>query len=111
MNLLLKDMKEHAFLLEIQRLAVEMDSLIDKYDVRDKVISVMVTGLIDEKEYGESQLKAIYSYSLDSRNELESIMEFIDATWSSEESASHAPEDEGYDGIDELLDGTGIELE
>tara|TARA_R110002050_G_scaffold148487_7_gene274702 strand:- start:2163 stop:2498 length:336 start_codon:yes stop_codon:yes gene_type:complete len=111
MNLLLKDMKEHAFLLEIQRLAVEMDLLIDKYDVRDKVISVMVTGLIDEKEYGESQLKAIYSYSLDSRNELESIMEFIDATWSSEESDSHSPEDEGYDGIDDLLDGTGIELE
>ena len=104
-------MKEHAFLLEIQRLAIEMDLLIEKYDVRDKVISVMVTGLIDEEEYGEAQMKAIYSYSLDSRNELESIMEFIDTTWSAEADPLYPPEEEGYDSIDDLLDGTGIELE
>ena len=96
-------MKEHAFLLEIQRLALEMDILIEKYDVRDKVVSVMVTGIINEEEFGESQLKAIYSYSLDSRNELECIMEFIGSTWTDE--------DEGYRDIDDLLDGTGIELE
>ncbi len=77
MNLLRKDMKEHAFLLEIQRLAIEMDLLIEKYDVRDKVISVMVTGLINEEECGESQLKAIYSYSLDSRNELELFLSLL----------------------------------
>ena len=103
-------MKEHAFLLEIQRLAIEMDLLIERYDVRDKVMSVMVTGLIDE-EFGEAQLKAVYSYSLDSRSELENIMDFIDTTWSAESEPQDFPEEKGYDGIDDLLDGTGIELE
>ena len=110
MNLLRKDMKEHAFLLEIQRLAIAMDILIEKYGVRDKVMSVMVTGIIEE-EFGESQLKAIYSYSLDSRSELENIMDFIDSTWSADSEPQDLPEERGYNGIDDLLDGTGIELE
>ena len=101
-------MKEQAFLLEIQRLAIEMDMLIDKYDVRDKVLSVMVTGLLDEDIFGESRLKAIYSYSLDSRNELESVIDFIDSTWTDVETTES---NEGYNNIDDLLDGLGIELE
>tara|TARA_R110000868_G_scaffold332764_1_gene593731 strand:- start:34 stop:345 length:312 start_codon:yes stop_codon:yes gene_type:complete len=103
-------MKEHAFLLEIQRLAIEMDILIEKYDVRDRVMSVMVTGLINE-EFGEPQLKAVYSYSLDSRSELENIIDFIDSTWSADSEPQDSPEEVGYNGIDDLLDGTGIELE
>ena len=104
-------MKEHAFLLEIQRLAIEMDILIEKYGVRDKVVSVMVTGLINEEDFGESELKAIYSYSLESRDELERIMEFIDSTWINEDATAPTSENEGYKDIDDLLDGTGIELE
>ena len=103
-------MKEQAFLLEIQRLALEMDMLIDKYDVRDKVVSVMVTGLLDDDFFGEPRLKAIYSYSLDSRSELDSIIDFIDTTW--DDINTETPEQiEGYKDIDDLLDGTGIELE
>ena len=101
-------MKEQAFLLEIQRLAIEMDTLIDKYDVRDKVLSVMVTGLLDEDIFGESRLKAIYSYSLDSRNELESVIDFIESTWTDVETTES---NERYNNIDDLLDGLGIELE
>ena len=76
----------------------------------DKVMSVMVTGIIEE-EFGESQLKAIYSYSLDSRSELENIMDFIDSTWSADSEPQDLPEGRGYNSIDDLLDGTGIELE
>ena len=107
MNLLRKDMEEQAFFLEIQRLSIEMDAIIDKYDMRDRVVSVTVTGLIDHDMFGETRVKAIYSYSLDSEEELNNIIDFINNTW---ENVDGLREDEDID-LDDLLGGTGIELE
>ena len=104
-------MEEEAFFLEIQRLSLEIDAVVDKYDMRDRVASVIVTGIMDEDFFGNVRLKAIYSYSLDSRSELENIMDFIDSTWSADSEPQDLPEERGYNGIDDLLDGTGIELE
>tara|TARA_Y100000401_G_scaffold35570_1_gene26584 strand:+ start:1200 stop:1505 length:306 start_codon:yes stop_codon:yes gene_type:complete len=101
-------MEEQAFFLEIQRLSMEMDKVIDKYDMRDRVISIMVTGLIDSNIFGDSRLKAIYSYSLDSQEDLENIISFIDNTWydvSADQSERY------YDDIDDLLSGLDIDLE
>jgi len=106
MNLLRKDMEEQAFFLEIQRLSMEMDEIINKHGMRDRVASIMVTGLIDQDFLGNSRLQAIYSYSLDSREELDSILEFINNTWDETNENNN-----GYDGIDDLLDGTGVDLE
>ena len=78
--------------------------------MRDRVASVMVTGLIDEDIMGNSRLKAIYSYSLDSREELNSILQFIDSTWYDLDNKD-SEEVEGYKDIDDLLNGTGVELE
>jgi len=99
-------MEEDAFFLELKRLSMEMDDIIDKYNMRERVISIMVTGLIDQNIFGESRLKCMYSYSLESQEELDNIINFIDSTW-------YSPTDkkEGYKDIDDLLDGTGIELE
>jgi|TARA_R100001015_G_C4558069_1_gene118498 hypothetical protein len=101
-------MEEQAFFLEIQRLSMEMDKVIDKYDMRDRVISIMVTGLIDSNIFGDSRLKAIYSYSLDSQEDLENIISFIDNTWydvNADQSERY------YDDIDDLLSGLDIDLE
>ena len=106
MNLLRKDMEEQAFFLEIQRLSVEMDEIIHRYGMEGRVASIMVTGLIDEDFLGNSRLQAIYSYSLDSKEELDSILEFINNTWDETNKNNN-----GYDGIDDLLDGTGVDLE
>ena len=84
MNLLRKDMEEQAFFLEI-----------------------LVTGLIDHDMFGETRVKAIYSYSLDSEEELNNIIDFINNTW---ENVDGLREDEDID-LDDLLGGTGIELE
>ena len=70
-------MEEQAFFLEIQRLSMEMDRVIERYDMRDRVVSIMVTGLIDSNIFGDTKLKAIYSYSLESLEELENIVQFI----------------------------------
>jgi len=101
-------MEEQAFFLEIQRLSMEMDNVIDKYDMRDRVVSIMVTGLIDSNIFGDSRLKAIYSYSLDSQEELDSIISFIDNTWYDE---NRNKSDRYYDDIDDLLGGLDIDLE
>lgn len=103
-------MEEQAFFLEVQRLSMELDQIVDLYNMRDRVASVMVTGLIDEDIMGNSRLKAIYSYSLDSREELNSILQFIDSTWYDLDNKD-SEEVEGYKDIDDLLNGTGVELE
>jgi len=110
MRLLRKDMEEQAFFLEVQRLSMELDRIVDLYNMRDRVASVMVTGLIDEDIMGNSRLKAIYSYSLDSREELNSILQFIDSTWYDLDNKD-SEEVDGYRDIDDLLNGTGVELE
>ena len=52
-------------------------------------------------------MSALYHYNIADRNELISIVDFIDATWDDE-----LPKDvEGYKSIDDLLDGLDIELE
>jgi hypothetical protein len=106
MNLLRKDMEEQAFFLEIQRLSDKMEDVIKKHGMEDRVMSIMVTGLVDTDIFGNSRLQAMYSYSLDSREELDSILEFINSTWDNTNGKN-----KGYDGIDDLLDGTGIDLE
>ena len=107
MNLLRKDMEEQAFFLEIQRLSMEIDRVIDEYDMRDRALSIMVTGLLDQNIFGDTRIKAIYSYSLESQEELDNIINFIDNTWDD----PSKEEDTYYKDIDDLLDGTGIELE
>ena len=54
------------------------------------------------------RLKAIYSYSLESPEELDNVVNFINNTWNDPEEES---QDQFYKDIDDLLDGTGIELE
>jgi len=100
-------MEEQAFFLEIQRLSIEIDRVIDEYGMRDRALSIMVTGLMDQNIFGDTRIKAIYSYSLESKEELDNIINFIDNTW------NEPNEEEGnyYKDIDDLLDGTGIELE
>ena len=100
-------MEEQAFFLEIQRLSMEIDRVIDEYGMRDRALSIMVTGLIDENIFGDKRVKAIYSYSLESKEELDNIIDFIDNTWNE----PNKEEDNYYKNIDDLLDGTGIELE
>ena len=64
-------MQDITFLMEIQKLAIEMDELVDKYDMRDRFVSILVSGFMDEDEFGEMKMNAIYSYHLTNFIELE----------------------------------------
>lgn len=96
-------MEEDGFLLEIQQISFDLERVIEKYGVRDRVMQLMVVGILDEDVIGNTRLKAIYSYHIESDDELKSIINFVTDTW----------KDDDDDDIDlsDLLDGTGIELE
>tara|TARA_R110000822_G_scaffold56438_1_gene142605 strand:+ start:847 stop:1152 length:306 start_codon:yes stop_codon:yes gene_type:complete len=74
-------MKDISFLLELQKLAVKMDDLVEKYDMRERFVSVLVSGFLEEDDFGEMKMNAIYSYHIDSFFELEEIINFISTTY------------------------------
>lgn len=104
-----EDMNKDGFLFEVQRLAFELEALIDKYGVRDEVVNVLMTGVMEKTDEGTTRLRAIYSYSIDSQEELEDVLEFINDTWVQQDLLDD--EDDIEADLDDLLDGTGIELE
>ena len=101
-------MEDEGFLLEIQRLSFEMDKVIEKYGVRDRVMQLMVIGLMDEDIMGNTRLKAIYSYNIESDDELASMITFVGSTWDNNENKYNENDEPD---LDDLLDGLGIDLE
>tara|TARA_R100000388_G_C7110554_1_gene96373 strand:+ start:224 stop:526 length:303 start_codon:yes stop_codon:yes gene_type:complete len=99
-------MMDDDFLMEVHRLAIELELLIDKYDVRDKVLSMMVVGILDSMQDDEekSRMKAIYSHNMQDELELETLIDFATETWKENKDI-----DRGLD-FDDLFDGLGISL-
>jgi len=65
------------FLLELTSIASQLDELLERYGKREEIISLMLTGIIEDDEKGERHIKAIYGYNIYDENELEEILEFI----------------------------------
>ena len=101
-------MEDEGFLLEIQRLSFEMDKVIEKYGVRDRVMQLMVIGLMDEEIMGNTRLKAIYSYQMESDDELASMITFVGSTWGNNENKYNENDEPD---LGDLLAGLGIDLE
>ena len=99
-------MNEDDFLVEVHRLAIELEFLIEKYDLRDRVLSMMVVGVLDELEGDEekSRMKAIYSHNMHNELELQTLIDFAIETWKERQN-----DDDGPD-FDDLFDGLGISL-
>lgn len=93
------------FLAESQALMIEMDNLIDKYDLRDRVMSVVLQGVITHNEINpeEVSLQSIYNLNVDGQEEVDEIKDFIQDMWDS-------MKDNEDDDLNDLLDGTGISL-
>ena len=84
-----------------------MEKVVEKYGVKDRAIYVVISGLIEEDVSGLSKIKAIYSYSVDSKDELDRIIQFLIDTWD----IDHGEDDDNDEpDLGPLLDGTGIFL-
>jgi len=94
-------MKEEEFLIELQMLLVEIDNLVDRYEMRDRVLSIFVAGLLEPIDDNTSNMKAMYNYIVDSREELDTMLDFINTSYE---------ESKNTDDLDNLLGGLGISL-
>jgi len=92
------------FLLEVQKLHFKLDSLIKEYGMEDIVVSVMMTGVVDFDDYDDPVMKAIYSYSLESRESLEEVVDFMVQSYEEK-----VKKPKGYD-LDDILGEAGISL-
>lgn len=100
-------MKEDEFLLHVHRLAVELELLIDEYELRDRVLSMMVVGVIESLDLDEddkARMKAIYSHNMHDENELNTIVDFAVETWKDNKDI-----DDDFD-FGDLFDGLDISL-
>jgi|TARA_R100001129_G_C5191489_1_gene210884 hypothetical protein len=93
-------MEEDDFLMEVQRLFMEYEALLDQYEMRDRVLSIFVAGVLEPIDESMSNMRAMYNYILDNREELDTLIDFIDKSYE---------ERRGPD-LDNLLDGLGISL-
>ena len=84
----------------MQHLHHKMEMLIETYGMRQRVLSVVVTGLLEEIDDENSTMRALFSYNLGSRDEVDVITEFIKNT----------VDDQGGPDLDGLLGDLGISL-
>ena len=105
-------MQDMTFLMEIQKLAIEMDRVVDKYEMRDRFVSILVSGFMEEDEYGDMRMNAIYSYHLDSFLELTEILDFVNTTFEQDfEDEEYNSLEDFHNDVDDLLDDMGIDTE
>ena len=76
-------------------------SPIERYDMRDRVMSVVVTGVLEPVNRRHELNKALFSYNLGSEEECEEMVKFITNTFK---------EQSGGPDLDDLIDGLGISL-
>ena len=96
-----EDTEDYQFLLEMQQLHSQMEVLIEKHNMRERVMSIVVTGVLNAIDEETSQMKALFSYNLGSKEELKEIIKFIENTY---EDHNGGPD------LDGLIDGLGISL-
>lgn len=74
-----KDTRREKFLFELQRKIVEIENLVEEYDLRDEYVSVNISGLIDLEalENDTTELKAFFTFALKDEKELDVLIEFI----------------------------------
>ena len=96
-----EDTEDYQFLLGMQQLHNQMEVLIERYNMRERVMSVVVTGVLEPIDEDTSQMKALFSYNLGSKEEMEEMVKFISTTY---EDQNGGPD------LEDLLGDLGISL-
>ncbi len=90
------------FLSELYAKVLEIEELVRERGYEDRVMSAIVVGLMDEIENPEDEsveMKSLFSYNLDSRDELDIIIDVMNNTY----------EDDGGE-LRDMLGDLGISL-
>jgi hypothetical protein len=95
---------ETLFFAEMYSLVKKMEDTIREFKMEDRTLSSVVVGVIDLDaiEIGDesAEMKTMYSFNLESREELETIKNIMDSTY----------KEDDQDSLDDLLGDLGISL-
>tara|TARA_X000001388_G_scaffold74186_1_gene66794 strand:+ start:1365 stop:1664 length:300 start_codon:yes stop_codon:yes gene_type:complete len=91
------------FFAEMYSLVKKMEETIDEFDMKDRTLASIVVGVLDldaiEDGDEETEMKTMYSFSLQGRQELETIKTIMDNAYSDED-----------EDLEDLLGSMGISL-
>ena len=91
------------FFAEMYSLVKKMEETIEEFDMKDRTLASIVVGVLalDAIEAGdeEAEMKTMYSFSLQSRQELETMKTIMDNAYSDED-----------EDLEDLLGSLGISL-
>ena len=91
------------FFAEMYSLVKKMEETIDEFDMKDRTLASIVVGVLDldaiEAGEEETEMKTMYSFSLQSRQELETIKTIMDNAYSDDD-----------EDLEDLLGSLGISL-
>ncbi len=92
------------FFAEMYSLVKKMEETIDQFDMKDRTLASIIIGVIDLDaiEYGEeeAEMKTMYSFNLQGREELNTLKQVMDSAYKDEDDID----------LDDLLSGSGISL-
>lgn len=80
---------------------LEYEELIDRYEMRGRLLSIFAAGILDPIDDENSTMKASYNYMLDSKEEMDVMLDFINDTYH---------EHKSMDDLEDLLGDMGISL-
>jgi len=92
---------EDEFLIELHKLMLEYEELVDRYDMRGRLLSIFAAGILEPVDDDTSNMKASFNYMIDNKDELQVMLDFISDTYE---------EHRGIDDLEDLLGGLGISL-
>ncbi len=90
------------FLSELYAKITDIEEFVRERGYEDRVMSAIVVGLMEEIESPEDEsveMKSLFAYNLDSRQELEIIVDIMQSTYEDDD-----------DSLRDMLDGLGISL-
>ena len=92
------------FFAEMYSLVKKIEETIDQFDMKDRTLASIIIGVIDLDaiEYGEeeAEMKTMYSFNLQGREELNTLKQVMDSAYKDEDDID----------LDDLLSGSGISL-
>lgn len=94
--------KDTLFFAEMYSLVKKMEETIDEFEMKDRTLASIVIGVIDfdavEENDGSAEMKTMYSFNLENRDELETLKQVMDTAYSDDDS------------LDNILGELGISL-
>tara|TARA_R100000149_G_C5841691_1_gene113480 strand:- start:534 stop:821 length:288 start_codon:yes stop_codon:yes gene_type:complete len=86
------DTSRDEFMMEVQKVHKKLSELVDKYDMKDDYVAIILTGLYNEEEDGSPTIEAVWSYTVDNKRQFNEMIEFIGRSY-----VHYSDDDEDFD--------------